>query len=103
MMTFVGRQALEARPPVMIADEVDSDPEQVMAPMSVVGVRDSGAKKSIVRLLKQVVGEPVVARRPRQICPHRASRSIVERAERVLVHLKRHIEGVGRLAQPFDV
>ena len=82
----------------MVVHEIRGDAIQVVAPM--IGALEDRAcpQETVLRLLQEIVGEPIVSRHPREIDPDRTCGLFVEQAERILGHLERSlgvIEGPG--------
>ena len=86
-----------------IVREVGGDAEQVVASMRLARERLPGAQEPVVAFLEQVVSQRPVAGDAREIGPHLARRAVVERAERVLVHLKRVYRGGRDAVQAFEL
>ena len=71
-----------------IVREIGGNTKEVVATMGVAGEGALRAQKPVVALLQEVVRQRPVAGDARQVGPHQARRAVVERAERVLVHLE---------------
>ena len=87
--------------PPAVPHEVGGDPEEIGAAVRLALPVAARAQESIEAFLQQVVGDLRVAGHPREVAPERSGRSVVERTERIFVHLERHVDLCS--FEPFDV
>ena len=90
-----------SRAPPAVQHQVGGNPEQIRAAVRLALPVAARPQEPVVALLQQVVGELRVAGHAREVAPERPRRPVVERAERVFVHLERHVNLCS--LEPFDV